>query len=659
MSATVSVLMPMYQQGAFLPLALRSLLGQTFQDWELIAVNDGSTDCTEEVFRTFDDDRFRYVGWEENRGIGAALNAATALARGRYIAYLPADDCYYENHLSNAVALLEASPGVHLAYGGVRWFRTGRTHPVLDAYESPSLREDVAPGMETNVLAPASDTISRPDVPSGNALALVQVVHRAAVPDVRWVERSELTSDTLEIDFWRQLLAAGARFSYTGEISCEWGDHPFQHHKIISGRETIRSTPKVFGMSYYKQLYKIAPGVRLNWAPTHTGIAVDERTHYQGLRPPARTRRRGLKILLVGELGFNPERILALEEQGHQLHGLWTTTPRFFDTAGPLPFGNVRDIPHDAAWRERVAEVQPDIVYGLLNWHAITLVHEVLAADLGIPLVFHFKESPKWAMRLGLWPQLREIMQRAAGRIFINEESRRWFERAVGDRFPDQHTLILDGDLPKRDWMGEDWAPKLSDEDGESHTVCVGRPFLEPMRELASHGIHVHIYGEAYVRWADAWVKDGDGLRHLHIHDTVAPGDWVRELSRYDAGWLHVHASRNHGDAARTEFSDFNLPARLGTYAAAGLPWILRDNFGHHVAVERLARELKVAMTYRDCGELARKLAEERASRRRTDAMRDCREQFSFDHHVVRLTDFFQQLRADHARQRSTGAAIR
>ena len=53
----------------------------------------------------------------------------------------------------------------------------------------------------------------------------------------------------------------------------------------------------------------------------------------------------GLKILLVGELAYNADRVLALEEQGHKLYGLWMPNPYWYNTVGPLPFGHVEDLP--------------------------------------------------------------------------------------------------------------------------------------------------------------------------------------------------------------------------------------------------------------------------------------------------------------------------
>ena len=110
----------------------------------------------------------------------------------------------------------------------------------------------------------------------------------------------------------------------------------------------------------------------------------------------------GLKILLVGELAYNADRVLALEEQGHRLYGLWIQRPHWYNTGGPVPFGHVEDLPRHN-WREAIRQIQPDVIYALLNWQAVPFAHEVLMATRGIPFVWHFKEDPSsaWKRALG------------------------------------------------------------------------------------------------------------------------------------------------------------------------------------------------------------------------------------------------------------------
>ena len=649
---TVSVVMPTYRHEHFIARALGSLLAQTLTDWELIVVDDGSPDSTREVVAAFAVPRLRYLRHAANLGLGAALNHAAAAASGRFLAYLPSDDYWDPDHLESCLAALTARPEAELAYAGLRWHdRTelNARNPVASA----TLRPDVAPGQERAVLSDPTDAPS-PEwpLPSGNLLALVQVVHRReAALALPWPERSESVSDALEADRWRALLRSGAGFTHTGRVTCEWSDHPRQRHKIISGRGLRGATwhGQSFGLPLYRQYYGLPPGVPLDWRPADPALRVDEAHRYAGLdrRPatPAGRTGDGLRILLVGSLGFNPERVLALRERGNSLLGLWTPQPDFWDTAGPLPFPGVRELPA-SDWRRELREAAPDVIYALLNWQALPFIHEVFRYNqrhLGIPFVFHFKESPMMAQRAGLWSELHTLVTQSWGRIFASAELREWFELYLGDTFDRRTSLVLDGDLPRRDWMTDDWAAKLSDTDGEIHTVCVGRTVLGDVDALAAQGVHLHIYAQPYAQRGSRWAGSRPG-GHLHLHEPVRPQDWVAELSRYDAAWGHVVPSGNGGDLRRAVWNDLNLPARLGTYAAAGLPWIHLRNGGHTVAANRLGDRLDLGLTYDTEEDLAARLRTEIADRARTGSAIRNRAELSFDQHADTLLDFFRRL---------------
>jgi len=115
-----------------------------------------------------------------------------------------------------------------------------------------------------------------------------------------------------------------------------------------------------------------------------------------------------LKILLVGELAYNADRILALEELGHRLYGLWMPDPHWYNTVGPLPFGHVEELDR-TCWEAELRRVQPDVIYALLNWQAVPFAHHVALRNPGIPLVWHFKEGPFICLEKGTWPQLAEL----------------------------------------------------------------------------------------------------------------------------------------------------------------------------------------------------------------------------------------------------------
>lgn len=114
-SAKVSVVMPTYNRAHLIGAAIQSALDQTFQDFELIVVDDGSTDATEAVVKGLDDPRIRYL-YQENRGIGGARNNGIRQAEGQYIAFLDSDDVWLPEFLALGVEVLEANPGVGLVY---------------------------------------------------------------------------------------------------------------------------------------------------------------------------------------------------------------------------------------------------------------------------------------------------------------------------------------------------------------------------------------------------------------------------------------------------------------------------------------------------------------------------------------------------------------
>lgn len=100
---TVSVLMPVYNGEKFLREAIDSILNQTYQDFEFIIINDGSTDSTEEIILSYDDARIVYVKNEVNLRLIKTLNKGIDIAKGKYIARMDADDVSLPNRLEEQV----------------------------------------------------------------------------------------------------------------------------------------------------------------------------------------------------------------------------------------------------------------------------------------------------------------------------------------------------------------------------------------------------------------------------------------------------------------------------------------------------------------------------------------------------------------------------
>jgi glycosyltransferase involved in cell wall biosynthesis len=106
---TVSIMMPAYNAELYIGEAIESAISQTYPDWELIIVNDGSRDRTAEIAASYADERIRLVH-QENGGESAARNHALSLARGEWLAFLDADDQYLPDHLAVAASYLENHP---------------------------------------------------------------------------------------------------------------------------------------------------------------------------------------------------------------------------------------------------------------------------------------------------------------------------------------------------------------------------------------------------------------------------------------------------------------------------------------------------------------------------------------------------------------------
>jgi glycosyltransferase involved in cell wall biosynthesis len=111
---TVSVIMPVFNGEEFLPLAIDSVLGQTFGDLELIIIDDGSTDGTPKQLRAINDHRLRVIRNAANKGLPGALNVGINVATGVFCAFLDQDDIALSTRLQYQVNYLQSHPAVGL-----------------------------------------------------------------------------------------------------------------------------------------------------------------------------------------------------------------------------------------------------------------------------------------------------------------------------------------------------------------------------------------------------------------------------------------------------------------------------------------------------------------------------------------------------------------
>ncbi|MBN1578269.1 MAG: glycosyltransferase family 2 protein [Chitinispirillaceae bacterium] len=155
----VSVVVPTYNRAEVLPRAVNSVLGQTYRHVELIIVNDGSTDATDNAVAPLVISRVRSIRFPENRGGGIARNAGIAEARGEFVAFLDDDDVWLPSKLTMQIDYM-TNRGVDLCYTAIRkmyWgkgLRRDRFHATPEANVLKAIMTD-------NFIGPTSSVVVR------------------------------------------------------------------------------------------------------------------------------------------------------------------------------------------------------------------------------------------------------------------------------------------------------------------------------------------------------------------------------------------------------------------------------------------------------------------------------------------------------------------
>ena len=176
-SPRASIVVPAYNAAATLGATLQSLLGQSFRDFEIVVVDDGSTDATAAIAEGFGDPRIRLVR-QANRGLAGARNSGIHAARGSYIGFCDADDLWRAQKLAAHVAHLDANPSVGLSYSG---------SALIDAAGRPL---GLAQRPKLAGVTPA-DIFLRNPVGNGSA----PVLRRAALDAIAWRPEGERLRD--------------------------------------------------------------------------------------------------------------------------------------------------------------------------------------------------------------------------------------------------------------------------------------------------------------------------------------------------------------------------------------------------------------------------------------------------------------------------------
>lgn len=229
----ITIMMPCFNARTSLPWAIGSVLAQTFADWELVIVDDGSSDRPEDIIDRADDARIRLIRLPENRGRGYARQVALDNAQGQYIAMLDADDWIYRTHLESLVEALREHPEAALATSGFSIANRER--------DLTGVRHQVVGDERLQVLGPVS------------SIPLPPVAHAASMyrgeqaREIRYDARLRMAED---MDFLLQLLM-GRRYcvlSTASYVYTEWAS--MSEAKMVGSLRSNRAIYRKFRAQY-------------------------------------------------------------------------------------------------------------------------------------------------------------------------------------------------------------------------------------------------------------------------------------------------------------------------------------------------------------------------------------------------------------------------
>jgi glycosyltransferase involved in cell wall biosynthesis len=212
MTPLVSILMPVRNEERYLPAALRSIAAQTLADWELVAVDDGSTDATPAILAEAAgrDPRIRVLRPAE-RGLVPALNAGLAACRGDLVARMDGDDIAHPRRLAEQSAFLAAEPQVGLVATVFRHFPRNGLRVGMLAYEAWQN------ALSTHEAVLADLFVESPFVHPSVMFRREAVLAVGGYRDLGWAE---------DYDLWLRLAAAGVRFARLPQALFFWRDRP-------------------------------------------------------------------------------------------------------------------------------------------------------------------------------------------------------------------------------------------------------------------------------------------------------------------------------------------------------------------------------------------------------------------------------------------------
>lgn len=204
MDNPISIIMPAYNAEKYIEESILSAVNQTYQNWELIIINDGSTDRTKTIAEKFsaDDNRIKVIN-QQNKRLGGARNTGIKNSTGEWLAFLDSDDLWEPAKLEKQIQIVKAFPNVDMIYTA-GWTFNDDDLDTLTPYDSPA--GNFKPDEMYKILL------------AGNVIPVLSVlVKKSVINKIGYQEENRFFHGCEDWDYWFRMAIHGAQFYGIGE----------------------------------------------------------------------------------------------------------------------------------------------------------------------------------------------------------------------------------------------------------------------------------------------------------------------------------------------------------------------------------------------------------------------------------------------------------
>lgn len=222
----VSVIIATHNHAHFLPECLASVRNQTYKDYEVILINNGSTDNTEEVARRLTWDKLRYYYQDDTGSVAGPRNTGIKLAKGKYVAFLDSDDVWYKDKLNKVMQILEEDEKIDIISHDLFFIREGKQKRIIR-------------------VGPAQKDMFKQLLIKNRLLGSATVAKRSVMLEINGFDGGKDVVHTEDYDAWLRAAYLKKKFYFFNEPLGEWRAHSsnlsFNFKEVLSHERNVLS----------------------------------------------------------------------------------------------------------------------------------------------------------------------------------------------------------------------------------------------------------------------------------------------------------------------------------------------------------------------------------------------------------------------------------